>query len=60
MPEEYKLGDMLKAFPIADFEKALANIDRFDNETVRSEKKQANELEKKAEEVTEKIIEDNL
>lgn len=60
MAEEYKLGDMLKAFPIADFEKALANIDRFDDEAVRSEKKQADELEKKAEEVTEKIIEDNL
>jgi len=55
----YQLGDMLKAFPMADLAKMIANIDRFDQD-VPKERKDEIDAMNAAEEVSKKIIEEDL
>lgn len=59
MKSDYKLGDMLKAFPLADFAKMISNIDRFDPDVPKERKEEIDAIEK-AEEVSQKIIEEGI
>lgn len=59
MNNEYKLGDMLKQFPMADLAKMIMNIDRFEPDVPKTRKDEIDAIEK-AEKVSNQIIEDNL
>lgn len=56
---EYKLGDMLKAFPMADLAKMMTNIDRFEP-AVPKERKDELDAIAKSEEISQKIIEEDM
>lgn len=59
MNNGYKLGDMLKQFPMADLAKMIMNIDRFEPDVPKTRKDEIDAIEK-AEKVSNQIIEDNL
>jgi len=59
MSNGYKLGDMLKQFPMADLAKMIMNIDRFEPDVPKTRKDEIDAIEK-AEKVSNQIIEDNL
>lgn len=63
MDEEKKkpmLGEMIAAFPVEELKRMITNFDRFDVSGITHEKEKAVELEEKLDEVSEKIIEENL
>lgn len=64
MAEENKekpiLGEMIANFPVEELKKAILHIDRFDEVVVTEEKTKSAEVEEKLQEVSQKIIEDNL
>lgn len=55
----YELGDMLKQFPMQELAKMITNIDRFEADVPKERKDEIDAIEK-AEEVTKKIIEEDL
>lgn len=59
MNNGYKLGDMMKQFPMADLAKMIMNIDRFEPDVPKTRKDEIDAIEK-AEKVSNQIIEDNL
>lgn len=59
MSEPYKIGEMLSSFPVCDLVKAIENIDRFDEVVPKSRKDEIDVIEK-VNEISEKIIGDNL
>lgn len=59
MNNGYKLGDMLKQFPMADLAKMIMNIVRFEPDVPKTRKDEIDAIEK-AEKVSNQIIEDNL
>ena len=54
------LGEMISNFPAEALKKAMLHLDRFDDAVVTDERIQAVEAEKQLEDVSNKIIEDNL
>lgn len=58
--EKPVLGEMIANFPVEELKKAMLHVDRFDDEVVTDEKVKAVEAEQKLEDVSNKIIEDNL
>ena len=63
MAEEIKkpvLGEMISEFPVEELKRMITNIDRFDIDGITSEKEKAVEVEEKLDEISEKIIEENL
>lgn len=54
------LGEMIAAFPVEELKRMITNFDRFDVSGITHEKEKAVELEEKLDEVSEKIIEENL
>ena len=58
--EKPVLGEMIANFPVEELKKAMLHIDRFDEDVVTEEKTKSAEVEEKLEEVSQKIIEDNL
>ena len=63
MPEENKkpvFGEMISKFPVEELKRMITNFDRFDIDVITPEKEKAVEVEEKLEELTEKIIEENL
>lgn len=63
MTEENKkpmLGEMIAAFPVEELKRMITNFDRFDMSGIPHEKEKAVELEDKLNEISEKIIEENL
>lgn len=64
MAEENKekpiLDEMIANFPVEELKKAILHIDRFDEVVVTEEKTKSAEVEEKLQEVSQKIIEDNL
>ena len=51
---------MLSTFPLEELARMIKNIDRFDTDVVNEDKKNAAEAIEKSEELTEKIVEENL
>ena len=63
MAEENKkpvIGEMISNFPVEELKRMITNVDRFDIDGNTPEKEKAVELEEKLDEVTKKIIEENL
>jgi hypothetical protein len=58
--EKPVLGEMIANFHVEELKKAMLHLDRFDDEVVTDEKVKAVEAERKLEDVSNKIIEDNL
>ena len=58
--EKPVLGEMIANFPVEELKKAMLHVDRFDDEVVTDEKVKAVEAEQKLEDVSNKILEDNL
>lgn len=58
--KEPVLGQMISNFPVEELKKAILHLDRFDTDVVTEEKKKAVEVEQKLEDVSKKIIEENL
>lgn len=58
--EKPVLGEMISQFPVEELKKAILNIYRFDYDDEPEEKSKSAEVEEKLEEVSQKIIEDNL
>lgn len=58
--EKPVLGEMIANFPVEELKKAMLHLDRFDDEVITDEKVKAVEVEQKLEDVSNKIIEDNL
>ena len=62
MNEEKKtpvIGEMISQFPVEELRRMIINVDRFDVH-VKTPESEADDLEEKMEEVSEKIIEENL
>lgn len=57
---QYNEISYFKDFPVFELGRMIQNIDRFDTEVMNPDKKQAEDAISKAEEITEKIIEENL
>ena len=63
MAEENKkpvIGEMISNFPVEELKRMITNVDRFDIDGNTPEKEKAVELEEKLDEISEKIIEENL
>ncbi len=63
MAEENKkpvLGEMISKFPVEELKRMITNFDRFDIDGITPEKEKAVEVEEKLDEISEKIIEENL
>ena len=63
MAEEIKkpvLGEMISEFPVEELKRMITNINRFDIDGITPEKEKAVEVEEKLDELTKKIIEENL
>ena len=63
MAEENKkpvLGEMIFNFPVEELKRMITNVDRFDIDGITPEKEKAVEVEEKLDEISEKIIEENL
>lgn len=63
MAEEIKkpvLGEMISEFQVEELKRMITNIDRFDIHGITPEKEKAVEVEEKLDEISEKIIEENL
>ena len=60
MEDKEKKESYFSAFPAAELGKMIAQLDRFDTEVPTEEKKILSDAIEKAEEVSEKIIEENL
>ena len=56
----HKIGEMISEFPVEELKRMITNVDRFDIHDITPEKEKADEVEEKLEELTEKIIEENL
>lgn len=54
------LGEMISKFPVEELKRMITNFDRFDIDGITPEKEKAVEVEEKLDEVSEKIIEENL
>lgn len=54
------IGEMIAAFPVEELKRMITNFDRFDVDGITPEKEKAVEVEEKLDEVSEKIIEENL
>lgn len=54
------IGEMIAAFPAEELKRMITNFDRFDIDGITPEKEKAVEVEEKLDEVSEKIIEENL
>lgn len=54
------IGEMIAAFPVEELKRMIINVDRFDIDGITPEKEKAVEVEEKLDEVSEKIIEENL
>jgi len=57
---EKKPKSLFDDFPSLELGRMIQNIDRFDTDVPKDEKKKAEEVIKISEEVTEKIIEENM
>lgn len=51
---------MISEFPVEELKRMITNIDRFDIDGITPEKEKAVEVEEKLDELTKKIIEENL
>ena len=51
---------MISIFPVEELKRMITNIDRFDIDGITPEKEKAVEVEEKLDEISEKIIEENL
>ena len=63
MAEENKkpvIGEMISKFPVEELKRMITNFDRFDVDGITPEKEKAVEAEEKLDEISEKIIEENL
>lgn len=63
MAEENKkpvLGEMISEFPVEELKRMITNIDRFDIDGITPENEKSVEVEEKLDEISEKIIEENL
>ena len=58
--EKAVLGEMISNFPVEELKRMITNVDRFDIDGITPEKEKAVELEEKLDEISEKIIEENL
>lgn len=54
------LGEMISKFPVEELKRMITNFDRFDVDGITPEKEKAVEVEEKLDEISEKIIEENL
>lgn len=54
------IGEMISNFPVEELKRMITNVDRFDIVGITPEKEKAVELEEKLNEISEKIIEENL
>lgn len=51
---------MISNFPAEELKRMITNVDRFDIDGITPEKEKAVEVEEKLDEISEKIIEENL
>ena len=58
--EKPVIGEMISNFPVEELKRMITNIDRFDIDGITPEKEKAIEVEEKLDELTKKIIEENL
>lgn len=58
--EKLVIGEMISKFPVEELKRMITNFDRFDLDGITPEKEKAVEVEEKLDELTEKIIEENL
>lgn len=58
--EKTVIGEMISKFPVEELKRMITNFDRFDIDGITPEKEKAVEVEEKLDEISEKIIEENL
>ena len=58
--EKPVIGEMISKFPVEELKRMITNFDRFDIDGITPEKEKAVEVEEKLDELTKKIIEENL
>ena len=58
--EKPVIGELISNFPVEELKRMITNFDRFDIDGITPEKEKAVEVEEKLEELSEKIIEENL
>lgn len=58
--EKPVIGEMISNFPVEELKRMITNVDRFDIHGITPEKEKAVEVEEKLDELTKKIIEENL
>lgn len=58
--EKPVIGEMISNFPVEELKRMITNVDRFDIDGITPEKEKAVEVEEKLDELTKKIIEENL
>ena len=54
------IGEMISKFPVEELKRMITNFERFDIDGITTEKEKAVEVEEKLDEISEKIIEENL
>lgn len=57
--EKPVIGEMISNFPVEELKRMITNVDRFDH-GITPEKEKTVEVEEKLDEISEKIIEENL
>lgn len=57
---KHELGTMLAAFPAEELKRAMLHLDRFDTDVVTDERLNAISAEENLDNISEKIIEENL
>lgn len=58
--EKPVIGEMISKFPVEELKRMITNFDRFDIDGITPEKEKVVEVEEKLDEISEKIIEENL
>ena len=58
--EKPVIGEMISNFPVEELKRMITNVDRFDIHGITPEKEKTVEVEEKLDEISEKIIEENL
>lgn len=57
---KHELGTMIAAFPAEELKRAMLHLDRFDTDVVTDERLNAISAEENLDNISEKIIEENL
>ena len=57
---KHELGTMIAAFPAEELKRAMLHLDRFDTDIVTDERLNAISAEENLDNISEKIIEENL